>query len=59
MYKKGLYYIGNKQAIIVDNNIMIGDEKFKGTPGLWELLMSKNPNDNIFTLVKITRITQG
>ena len=46
---EGLYYIGNKQATIVDNNILIGDEKFTGTPGLWELLMSKNPdnfNDN-------------
>ena len=42
---EGLYYIGNKQATIVDNNILIGDEKFKGTPGLWELLMSKNPNN--------------
>ena len=29
----------------MDNNILIGDEKFKGTPGLWELLMSKNPDN--------------
>ena len=50
IYKKeGLYYIGNKQATIADNNIIIGDKKFKGTPGLWELLMSKNPDDNIYT----------
>ena len=42
---EGLYYIGNKQATIMDNNILIGDEKFKGTPGLWELLMSKNPDN--------------
>ena len=42
---EGLFYIGNKQATIVDNNILIGDEKFKGTPGLWELLMSKNPDN--------------
>ena len=42
---EGLYYIGNKQATIVDNNILIGDEKFIGTPGLWELLMSKNPDN--------------
>ena len=42
---EGLYYIGNKQATIANNNIMIGNEKFKGTPGLWELLMSKNPDD--------------
>ena len=42
---EGLYYIGNKQTTIVDNNILIGDEKFTGTPGLWELLMSKNPDN--------------
>ena len=42
---EGLYYIGNKQATIVGNNILIGDEKFTGTPGLWELLMSKNPDN--------------
>ena len=42
--KEGLYYIGNKQATIVNNNIVVGDEKFKGTRGLWELLMSKKPD---------------
>ena len=41
--EEGLYYIGNKQATIVNNNIIIGDEKFEGTPGLWDLNMSKNP----------------
>ena len=47
---EGLHYIGNKQATIINNNILIGDEKFKGTPGLWELLLSKNPNiDNFNT----------
>ena len=43
--EKGLYYIGNKQVTIADNNILVGDEKFTGTPGLWELLMSKNPDN--------------
>ena len=38
-----LHYTGNKQATIFDNNIIICDEKFKGTPGLWELIMSKEP----------------
>ena len=42
---EGLYYIGNKQVTIVDNNILVGDEKFVGTPGLWELIMSKNPEN--------------
>ena len=42
--EEGLSYIGNKQIIIVNNNIIVDDRKFKGTRGLWELLMSKNPN---------------
>ena len=41
--EEGLYYIGNKQATIADNNIIIGNEIFKGTPGLWELIMTKEP----------------
>ena len=45
--EKGLYYIGDKQAIIFCNNIIIDDEKFKGTPGLWELITSKNPQEPI------------
>ena len=43
--EEGLYYIGNKQVTIVDNNILVGDEKFVGTPGLWELIMSEKPYD--------------
>ena len=42
--EKGLSYIGDKQVIIVNNNIIVDDRKFKGTRRLWELLMSKNPN---------------
>ena len=41
--KEVLYYIGNKQGTIVDSNILIDNELFKGTPGLWELIMLKNP----------------
>ena len=39
--KESLYYIGNKQVTITDNNITSKDEKFKGTPDLWDLIMSK------------------
>ena len=38
--RKGLYYIGNRQATIVDNDIITDDEKFEGTPSIWELLIS-------------------
>ena len=43
---EGLYYIGNKQVTIFDNNILIDDEKFRGTPGLWELIMKRHPSDH-------------
>ena len=43
--EEGLHYIGSKQATIVNNNIIVEGEKFRGTPGLWELIMSKNPED--------------
>ena len=43
--EEGLYYIGNKQATIVNNNIIVDGEKFEGTSGLWELIMTKNPVD--------------
>ena len=43
--KKGDHYIGNTHVIVEDNNIIIAKtgEKFEGTPGLWELITSKNP----------------
>ena len=30
---------------MANNNIIIDDEKFEGTPGLWELIVSKKPNE--------------
>ena len=43
------FYIGNKQAIIVDNDLVIGKDEYEGTPGLWELIVSKNPDKTIYT----------
>ena len=35
----------NKKKITTSyNNIIVDDEKFRGTPGLWELIMESNPN---------------
>ena len=45
---EGLYYIGSKQATIVNNNIIVEDEKFKGTRGLWELRMAEKPDTYYF-----------
>ena len=32
--KDGKFYIGNKEAKIKENNIIIGHKKYVGTPGL-------------------------
>ena len=45
--EKGHHYIGNKHVIVDDNDIIIKEngERFEGTPGLWELIMSKTPKN--------------
>ena len=45
--EKGHHYIGNKHVIIKNNDIIIAKtgEKLDGTRGLWELIMSKNPEN--------------
>ena len=42
---KGTFKIGSKPIKIEDDDIIINDIKFKGTPGLWRLLTSKNIPD--------------
>ena len=43
-------HIGDTHVIVKENNnIFIDDEEFKGTPGLWKLIMSKYPMDKDFT----------
>ena len=43
--KNGQLYIGKKKVYIKENDIMVKDgEEYEGTPGLWELIVSKNPN---------------
>ena len=43
--KDGKFYIGDKLAIIVDNDLVVGKDEYEGTPGLWELIVSKEPKD--------------
>ena len=46
--KEGIHhYIGNKHVIIKDNDIIIAKtgERLEGTTGLWEFIMSKNPQN--------------
>ena len=48
--KGGHHYIGNKHVIITeDNNIVIKEsgDRFLGTDGLWELITSKNRNEEL------------
>ena len=40
--RHGNFYIGNK-PVVIDNNIVVEGEEYEGTPGLWELIVSKNP----------------
>ena len=44
---KNHYYIGKTRVIIKDNDIIISNdgETFKGTPGLWELILEKTPSN--------------
>ena len=43
--KRGSFYIGNKPVFIKENNIVLEGEEYEGTPGLWELIISKEPKD--------------
>ena len=45
--EEGHHYIGKTHVIIKDNDIIIvkTGERFEGTTGLWELIMSKNPKN--------------
>ena len=47
--KDGKFYIGNKEAKIKENNIIVGNKKYTGTLGLWELIVARYPDDQIFT----------
>jgi len=44
-----LYYIGNTPIDIRDDNLIVGDEEYEGTPGLWELIISKQFDANVYS----------
>ena len=31
----------------MENNIIVGNKEYAGTPGLWELIVARSPDDNI------------
>ena len=43
--KDGKYHIGNKPITIKGNNIIIEDNEYEGTKGLWDLIIFKNPDN--------------
>ena len=43
------YYIGNTPIEIRDNNLIIGEQEYEGTPGLYELIISKKPDKHSYT----------
>ena len=47
--KDGKFYIGKKEAKIKENNIIVVNKEYTGTPGLWELIVARSSDDNIFT----------
>ena len=47
--KDGKFYIGNKEAKIKENNIIVSETEYAGTPGLWELIVATTPDNTIFT----------
>ena len=46
--KDGKFYIGNKAAKIKENNIIVGNKEYVGTPGLWKLIVTTTPDNTIF-----------
>ena len=47
--KDGRFYIGNKEAKIKENNIIVDDKEYTSTPALWELIVARSPDDKMFT----------
>ena len=53
--KDKTFYMGNKPIIIKDNDITVDNNTFEGTPGLWELITSKNPNPNNYSDEEVSK----
>ena len=45
---KGKFYIGDTRVGIIDDNIIVGEKEYQGTPGLWELITMKLPNEQVY-----------
>jgi len=47
--KNGAFYVGDLPVKIIDDNIIIKGKEYEGTPGLWELLTIKTPDNTLYT----------
>ena len=47
--KDGKFYIESNEAKINENNIIVGEKEYDGTPGLWELIVATTYDDKIVT----------
>ena len=45
----GKFFIGTKEVKIKGDNIIIDDSVYRGTPCLWELVVSRDPNRDLYT----------
>ena len=45
---KGKSYIGDTRIGINNDNIIVGEKEYQGTPELWELIIMKLPNDQVY-----------
>ena len=41
--------LGARKQKVKENNIIVGEKEYAGTPGLWELIVATTPDDKIFT----------
>jgi hypothetical protein len=48
--KGGKFYIGDTEVRIQGDDRIVSDRVYEGTPGLWELIVSKTPSNDIHTL---------
>ena len=46
--KHGEFFIGDSPVKIEGDDIIVKDKEYKGTPGLWELLVMKEPDKSIY-----------
>jgi len=47
--KDGQFFLGNAEVGIDGNDLIIGDKRYHGTPGLWDLIVMKKTADGFVT----------